>query len=169
MIVGGGFPGDQIPPALGVGLAGSSEGRVGCNSLPAEPSQDGGGGSPVAGRAAWRPESGRAGCQWCGPRDGKRPRRAEGEPEWGLTDWRGDDSEESRARERGRAGLGAKGAATFCSGANIARSVGVEGVNNQRVPTAPGPGDRKAGVDIEAVEGSWRPLPVRIRGRSSED
>ena len=69
--------------------------------------QQRGGGSPVAGRAAWQPESGRAG--WCGPWAGRRPRRAEGE--WGLTDWR--DSEESRARERGRARLRAKGAATF--------------------------------------------------------
>ena len=45
------------------------------------------GGSPVAGRADWRPESGRAG--WCGTRGGRRPRRAE--CEWGLTDWRRDD------------------------------------------------------------------------------
>ena len=66
--------------------------------------QQRGGGLPVAGRAAWWPESGRAG--WCGPRDGRRPRKAEGE--WGLTNWRGDDSEESRASERWRAELGAK-------------------------------------------------------------
>ena len=34
------------------------------------------------------------------------------EGEWGLIDWRWDDLEESRASESGRAGLGAKGAAT---------------------------------------------------------
>ena len=97
-----------------------------------------GGGSPVAGRAAWRPEGELAG--WCGPRAGRRPRWAEGE--WGLIDWRGDDSEESRASERGRA-RGQRGGHGYVMARTLPGQSGVKGVNNQRVPTAPRRSERQ--------------------------
>ena len=72
----------------------------------------------------------------------------------------------------GGPGSGPKGLPWLCNGTDIALSVGVKRVNNQRVPTAPGRSERQE-LNIEAVEGFklWRPRasPVRIRGRSPED